>query len=268
MGRRLLELLAQNQLVKVFAVGQLSDPKIIEILGMEGGYDAVWLDNEHAGLTIAQVEHAARAARTVGLETFVRMAATDYASVMRQLEAGSDGIMAAQVRTKQEAENVVRWSKFYPQGFRGYNGSGVDGRYATMPPQEYVQKANAETFIVIQIENVEALADVEQIAAVPHIDVLFIGPADLSQSMGILGDWNNPQLWQAIERIAKAAHANNIHWAILPPNAEFAQRCVELGCRMLSLGLDTWIVQRGIRAFKKEYERHFEGFEAKSGGVV
>jgi 4-hydroxy-2-oxoheptanedioate aldolase len=257
MGRRLQEILAQNKLARVFAVGQLCDPKIIEILGMEGGYDAVWLDNEHAGLTIPQIESAARAARSAGLESFVRLAATDYASVMRQLEAGAGGIMAAQVRSAREVENVVRWAKFHPQGLRGFNGSGVDGRYGTIPPKEYVARANAETFIAIQIENVEAVAEVDQIAAVPHVDMLFIGPADLSQSMGILGDWTNPKLWQAIERVAKAARDHGIHWAILPLDAEFAKACVALGCRMLSLGLDTWVVQRGIRAFKKEFESSF-----------
>jgi 4-hydroxy-2-oxoheptanedioate aldolase len=257
MGRRLQELLAQDKVARVFATGQLCDPKIIEILGMEGGYDAVWLDNEHAGLSVAQIEHAARAARGVGLETFVRLAATDYASVMRPLEAGSGGIMAAQVRTTREVENVVRWAKFHPQGLRGFNGSGVDGRYATLAPKDYTARANAETFIAIQIENVEALDEVEQIAAVPHVDVLFIGPADLSQSMGILGEWTNPKLWQAIERVAKAARARGIHWAILPLDAEFANACVALGCRMLSLGLDTWMVQRGIRAFKEEFKTCF-----------
>lgn len=257
MGRRIQELLAQDKVVRVFAVGQLCDPKIIEIVGIEGGFDAVWLDNEHAGLPPTQIEQATRAARAVGLETFVRMAATDYAAVMRQLEAGAGGIMAAQVRSPREAEDVVRWSKFYPQGLRGFNGSGVDGRYGSLPAKEYVGKANAETFIAIQIEHIDAVDAVEEIAAVPHVDVLFIGPGDLSQSMGILGDWNNPKIWQAIERVAKAAHGHGIHWAILPPSADYARRCVDLGCRMLSLGLDTWVVQRGIRAFKQEFGEYF-----------
>ena len=216
MGRRLQELLSQDKVVRVFALGQLCDPKFIEILGNEGGYDGIWLDNEHAGLSIAQIENATRAARGVGLETFVRLACTDYATVMRQMEAGAGGIMAAQVRSAREVENIVRWAKFHPQGLRGYNGSGVDGRYGALAPKEYTEKANAETFIAIQIEHVDALNEVEQIAAIPNIDVLFVGPADLAQSMGILGQWNEPKLWQAFERVAKAAKANGIHWAILP----------------------------------------------------
>src|SRR4051812_20474465 len=100
MGRGLKDLLKQDKVARVFAVGQLCDPKIIEILGREGGYDGLWLDSEHAGLTSAQIEHATRAARGVGIDTFVRLAATDYASVMRALEAGAGGVMAAQVRDR------------------------------------------------------------------------------------------------------------------------------------------------------------------------
>jgi 4-hydroxy-2-oxoheptanedioate aldolase len=84
--------------------------------------------------------------------------------------------------------------------------------------------------------------------------VLFIGPADLSQSMGIPGEWEQPRLWQAYERVARAARDRHIHWAILPLNPAYAKRCVDLGCRMLSLGLDVWAFQRGLRAFQSEYE--------------
>ncbi len=253
MGAHLKELLSQNKLVRVFGLGQLCHPKIIEIVGYHGGFDAVWLDQEHAGLSIAQIEDGARAARGAGLDSFVRMAATDYATVMRALEAGAGGIMAAQVRSAREAEQIVRWSKFHPQGLRGVNGSGVDGRYGTLPMADYMRRANADTFVAIQIEHADAVAEVDKIAALKDVDVLFIGPADLGQSMGIIGDWNHPQLWLAFERVAKAARAHGIHWAILPPNLPYARRCVELGCRMLSLGLDTWAVQRGLAAFLKEF---------------
>src|SRR5688500_7869607 len=118
MGMLIKKLLSQNKLVKVFGLGQLCHPKIVEIIGFHGGYDAIWLDQEHAGVTNAQIEEATRAARGVGLDSFVRLAPTDYASVMRPLEAGAGGIMAAQVRSVQEAADVVRWCKFHPQGLR------------------------------------------------------------------------------------------------------------------------------------------------------
>jgi 2-dehydro-3-deoxyglucarate aldolase/4-hydroxy-2-oxoheptanedioate aldolase len=254
MGKRLKEQLAQGKLVRVFGMGQLCHRKIVEIIGQHGGYDAVWLDHEHAGISIAQIEQACLAARAVGLDSFVRLAPTDYAAVMRPLEAGAGGVMAAQVRSAAQAENVMQWSKFHPRGQRGVNGSGVDGRYATLPMPEYLRRANEDTFVAIQIEHAAAVDEVEKIAALKDVDVLFIGPADLGQSMGIIGDWDHPRIWQAIERVARAAKTNGVHWAILPRNATYAKRCVDLGCRMLSLGLDVWAVQRGLKAFLAEFE--------------
>jgi 2-keto-3-deoxy-L-rhamnonate aldolase RhmA len=259
MGKRLKELLASGKVVRVFGIGQLCSPKLVEIVGMHGGFDAVWLDQEHAALSTEQIEQASRAARATGLDSFVRLAATGYASVMQPLEAGAGGIMAAQVRSVKEAQDIVRWAKFHPLGVRGFNGTGLDGSYGTLPFREYMRRANDETFIAIQIENVDAVNDVEKIAAVPGIDVLFIGPADLSQSMGIPGDWDHPNLWQAIERVGKAARDRGIHWAILPANAEIARKCVTMDCRMLSLGLDVWSVQRGLLAFQEQYREYFVG---------
>lgn len=253
MGKRIKEMLAKDQLVRVFCTGQLCHPKIIEIIGFEGGFDAVWLDREHAGISTRQIEEGARAARGVGLDSFVRLAPTDYASVMRCLEAGAGGVMAAQVRGAAQARQVVEWSLFHPLGLRGVNGSGVDGRYATLGMANYFALANAETLVAIQIEHKDAVAEVEEIAAIRGVDLLFIGPADLGQSMGIVGDWNHPDIWKAIERVARAAQSSGIHWAILPPNPAYAKRCVDLGCAMLSIGIDIWTVQRGLRDFKKEF---------------
>lgn len=257
MGRRIKELLAQGKTARVFCTGQLCHPKLVEIVGCEGGFDAVWLDQEHAGLSIQQIEEAARAARGVGLDSFVRLAPTDYATVMRALEAGGGGVMAAQVRSARQAAQVVEWSLFHPLGLRGVNGSGVDGRYGTLGMKNYFEQANADTLVLIQIEHKDAVAEVDQIAALKGVDVLFIGPADLGQSMGIVGQWDHPDIWQAIERVARAARNHGIHWAILPPSVPYARRCVELGCRMLSIGIDTWVVQRGLRDFRKEFAEWF-----------
>ena len=253
MGALLKQRLQQGKLVHLFCAGQLCYPKIIEIVGQFGGYDAIWLDHEHGGLTIAQIEEGSRAARSVGLDSFVRMHAGDYATVMQMLEAGAGGVMAAQVRSAAEAADVVRWAKFHPQGLRGVNGTGVDGRYGTLPVLEYMKRCNAETFVSIQIERIEAVEEVEKIAAVPQVDVLFVGPADLGQSLGIPGEPEHPKLWAAIERVAKAAKAAGIHWAILPRDANVARRCIAMGCRMLLSGLDVWALQRGLKSIQAEF---------------
>jgi 2-keto-3-deoxy-L-rhamnonate aldolase RhmA len=257
MSGRLKALLRQGRVVRVFMMGQLCLPKLIEMVAWHGGFDAVWFDQEHAGLTVAQLEESARTARGSGLDCFVRLPATDYAAVMRPLEAGAGGVMASMIRSAREVENLLAWTKFHPRGLRGVNGSGVDGRYGAESADDYFRRANAETFVAVQIEHVDALEQVEQIAAVPDVDVLFIGPADLSQSMGIPGKWEHPRMWQAVERVAAAAAANQVTWAILPRDAGHARRCVEMGCRMLSLGIDTQVFRYGLKAIQGQFAEFF-----------
>jgi 2-keto-3-deoxy-L-rhamnonate aldolase RhmA len=257
MSLRLKALLAQNRVVRVFLMGQLCSPKLVEMVAWHGGFDAVWFDQEHAGLTTPQIEDAARAARGSGLDCFVRLPATDYAAVMRPLEAGAGGIMASMVRSVHEVENLLAWTKFHPRGQRGVNGSGVDGRYGSEPADDYYRRANAETFVAVQIEHIDAVEQVERIAAVPDVDLLFVGPADLSQSMGLPGEWQHPRVWQAVERVANAGRANNVPWAILPADAAHARRCVELGARMLSLGFDTRAFRKGLQVIQDEFAEFF-----------
>jgi 2-dehydro-3-deoxyglucarate aldolase/4-hydroxy-2-oxoheptanedioate aldolase len=257
MASRLKQALADGRLVRVFALGQLCHPKLVEMVGLAGGFDAVWLDQEHAGISIAQIETSALAARAHGLDSFVRLAPTDYATVMRPLEAGAGGVMAAQVRSARQAEDALTWAKFAPRGQRGVNGTGADGGFGTIPAADYFRRANEDTFVAIQIEHRDAVAEVERIAAMPDVDVLFVGPADLAQSMGLGAEWDHPKLWDAIARVAAAAKSAGTHWAILPPNAGYARRCVDLGCRMLSLGLDVWAFAKGLRAFQADYAEFF-----------
>jgi 2-dehydro-3-deoxyglucarate aldolase/4-hydroxy-2-oxoheptanedioate aldolase len=230
---------------------------LVEIIAGQGGFDAVWLDQEHVGLTIGQIEAASRAGRAAGIDTFVRLNATDYATVMRPLEAGAGGIMASMVRSAAQGEQIVSWAKFHPRGLRGVNGTGVDGRYGTMPSAEYFARANAESFVALQIEHIDAVNDIEAIAAIPDVDVLFVGPADLSQSMGLPGQWEHPRMLEALEKVARASASNKVAWAILPRDAAHARRCVEMGCRVLSLGIDVWFFQRGIKAYKQEFAEFF-----------
>src|SRR5262249_9008374 len=142
MAGRLKGLLKQDRVLKVFALGQFCSPKLVELVGFLGGFDAVWFDQEHVGLTLPQIEEAARAARAVGLDNFVRLPATDYAAVMRPLEAGAGGVMASMVRSVGEVENLLKWAKFHPRGMRGVNGTGADGRYGLTPVLDYFRIAN------------------------------------------------------------------------------------------------------------------------------
>jgi 2-dehydro-3-deoxyglucarate aldolase/4-hydroxy-2-oxoheptanedioate aldolase len=259
MGARLKQLLQQDRLIHVYGLGQLLGPKFVEIIALHGGFDAVWFDIEHAGVTTSQIEQASLAARAHGLDSFVRLTPTDYASMMRPLEAGAGGVMAAQVRSAVQTEEIIRWVKFHPRGLRGYNGLGVDGEYGRLGTREYIEKANLETFVAIQIEHFEAVDDIDRIAAVPDVDVLFLGPADLSQSMGMPGEWERPEMWRAIERVASAAKRNGIHWALVPKDVAYARRCVELGCKMLCVGFDASTIWAGLQATQRQFAEFFPG---------
>lgn len=257
MGKKIKDRLAEGRFVRLFGLGQVFHPKLVEILGEHGGYDGLWLDHEHSGLTLPQLEWAVLAARNYGLDHFVRMPAVDYASVMRPLEAGVGGVMFSMIRDAEHAERAVRWAKFHPRGERGLNGSNRDGRFSLMPIDEYVAKANAETFVGIQLETANAIEQAAAIAAIPDVDLLFVGPADLSQVLGVPGQFEHPKCLAAIERIAGICRDAGKPWGIVPRGADYARRMAALGCRMFVFGFDHHAMHEGVRAFQARYADFF-----------
>jgi 2-dehydro-3-deoxyglucarate aldolase/4-hydroxy-2-oxoheptanedioate aldolase len=247
---RIKDILAADRVVRVASMSPFIGAALTEMLALHGGFDALWLDHEHGGVSLAAVEETARAAEAAGLDTFVRLAATDYATVMRFLEVGAGGVMAAQVRTADEVEQIVGWVKFPPRGRRGLNGGNRDGRYGLTPLAEYTAQANRDSFVAIQIENDEALANVEAIAAVPDVDLLLIGPADLSSFLGLTGQFDHPKMLAAYDRIADACASAGKHWGIVPIGPELTMRLVARGCRLLAVASDVGIIHLGIRAAK------------------
>jgi 4-hydroxy-2-oxoheptanedioate aldolase len=254
---RIKSMLNEGKVVRVFGSGQLLSPKLIEIVGEHGDFDALWLDLEHGGLTMKDIELATMAARSYGLDHFVRLPATDYAAVMRPLEAGAGGVMISMVRSASEAEQAVRWAKFWPTGERGLNGGNRDGRFGLTPLFEYTTLANANTFVGIQVETAGALGSVSEIAAIPDVDLLFVGPSDLSQVLGVTGDFENPRCLQAIETIARACADARKAWGVFSRGPEYATRMRSWGCQLFVLAADIHVVHAGIRSFKERYAPFF-----------
>lgn len=250
-------LLATDKLIRVFCSGRLVHPVSLQLFGLAGGYDGFWLDAEHAGISTDQITMAALVGRACGLGSFVRMPVTNYAAVTQAFESGVDGVMAAQVGSAAEAEKFVTWAKFAPRGMRGLNTQGADANFTHKTQAELARDANRDHFVAIQIETLGALEQADEIAALADVDLLFIGPADLSQALGVLGQPEHESVWAAIDRVAQACKRHGKAWGIVPAGPSYADRCVEKGCRMVTFGSDIMAMRLGVQAVKTMYASQF-----------
>lgn len=253
MSRTFKQMLATSEVMRVFCMARIFHPMIIDVIGRNGGFHGFWFDQEHAGATTEQIAMAALAARANNMDMIVRMPPSGYWQVTQCLEAGAGGVMAAQIQSAEHARQFISWCKFAPEGTRGLNSSGCDGHYTLKPQGRFILDANCEQVVVIQIETVGALQEVEQIAALPGVDMLFVGPSDLSLALGVVGEFHHEKLWQAIERIAAACRSAGITWGCVSPDAAFAQRAIELGCRMPSVCNEVILLRRGIESVKSAF---------------
>lgn len=254
---RTKEKLARGEVVRYAALGRVMHHNVINMIGFSGGFDGLWLDHEHVGFSMENLEIATAVARSQNLDCFVRIAPTDYALVTKCLEAGAGGVMAAMIYSAEQAEEFVRWSKFAPRGNRGLNVSGFDGHFTLLPMAKFTQEANQNHFVAIQIETLSAVECVEDIAAIDGVDLLFVGPSDLSQALGVTGEFMHPKCQEAIDKVAAACRKYNKPWGAVTPNPEHCEMLHSKGCRMLSMTNDSRIVQAGLNAVKTNFAKLF-----------
>lgn len=253
MVEKLKKRLLSGERLDVFSVGRMFHPNIVHFLGMQGDFDGFWIDVEHGGLTVRDIESAVAAGLAHGLESFVRIPPTDYATVTRCFESGASGVMAAQIVSAEQAEEFVSWSKFYPRGRRGLNSLGYDGWFGSTSLAEFAERANRETFVAIQIETAQAVEEVESIARIDGADLLFVGPSDLSQAMGVIGDFTHQKCLEAIDRIAAACRAHAKPWGAVTPNPAYAAMLIEKGCTLISATNDVKLVSFGLEAYRETF---------------
>ena len=228
-------------------------PAIVEMMGMIG-FDCLWLGNEHLYADISVIDHMVLAARATGMDTMIRRTMAGYDDLLQPLEMGVHGFMIPRVRSVEYIKQVVSYVKFPPEGRRGLDGVNADADFGLVPLEEYLERANRETFIVAQIEDVEALAIIEEVAALPGVDVVFIGHGDLALSMGIPGQVRDEKVQQAIGRVAGACATHGKHAGIPAKDPDDARALMAKGFRFFTIGGDYSFVRRGLEAARAGFE--------------
>jgi 4-hydroxy-2-oxoheptanedioate aldolase len=238
--------LARGQPISVIAPGHTS-PSLVEYLATLG-FDAVFLDGEHGAASWEDTENMIRAAELGGATPICRVDANAAAVITRTLDRGAGGIQVPHINTRGEAEQAVRFAKYAPLGERGWAG----GRAAYgVEAVAYAAHANAETMLVVMLEEMEALDNLDEILRVDHIDAFFVAPGDLAQSMGFPGEMDHPRVVAAIDAaVARIKAAGRAAGVLTTPQT--LGKYLELGAMFLYTGLPN-LVAPGVR----EYLAHF-----------
>ena len=229
------------------------DPGIIEMVGLIG-FDCVWLCREHLWFNDETLANMVLAARSTGMDSMVRIERYNNFSALKPLEMGTKGIMAPHIVTAEQAKKVVRAMRFYPIGRRGIDGVNADSGWMSIEFRKYLKFSNRETFIALQIEDPEAIDNLEEIASIPGYDILFVGPGDLGVSMGIPGDLENKEIWNVIKKVGKIANKYGKFAGTVSIYPERAKRLLDLGYLFLTAGADIIFLRESFLKLKSEYE--------------
>jgi len=205
------------------------------------GYDAIWLDLEHRAMDDREVQSLLAFCRAFDIDCMLRPPTTERTRLYRYLEDGASGFMIPFASDREIAQKVVEAAKFPPLGNRGLDGAGLDGDYgleAWAEDSTYIDNANKETFIVAQIETPEAVAKADEVAAVPGIDALLVGTADLGLRLGACPRPDIANLEGAIERVVGAARRHGKAWGVAAGSTEDLRRYRQMGAQILPWGGD------------------------------
>jgi 2-keto-3-deoxy-L-rhamnonate aldolase RhmA len=243
---------------------QIGHPAAAEVLA-GAGFDWVCVDMEHGAIDL---ETAAGLFRTLAAFDTVavgRLPANDPVWIHRVLDAGAQGLVVPMVNTAEEAQRAVREAKYPPEGVRGFGYSRANAYGADFT--RYVRDANENVPVIVQIEHERAVANLEAIAAVRGVDGLFIGPYDLSGSMGLTGQFEHPRVRAALERFLSvcrgAGKAAGMH--LVHPDEDAIRKCLAEGYTLVALGTDAVFLHETASRHVQAFSRRTQAPAAPSG---
>ncbi|MEW5860172.1 MAG: aldolase/citrate lyase family protein [Cyanobacteriota bacterium] len=224
-------------------------PAFIEICG-HAGFDFAVIDMEHGALNTLVAEDLCRAADCVGLAPIIRIRKNDAPQIQRALDIGSAGVQVPQIETQSDAADVVRGAKYSPLGSRGLSFYTRAGVYAAAGTQ-ITNQLNEESLIVIHVEGIRGVENIEEIVSVPHIDVIFLGPYDLSQSLGIPGQVQDSRVIELMQKCVTTIRNAGKAVGTFTDNPETAKQWIDAGVQYITLGVDVGIFLRACEALVK-----------------
>jgi len=220
----------------------------------KAGFDAIWLDAEHNTWDRRELQRMISLHHLANIDCIVRTGSRNATELYHLLEDGATGLMIPLVNTPEDAAALANAVKFPPLGQRGLDGASVDNNFYLDGTATYPADANNETFLMVQIESPESLANIDAIAATPGVDGLFIGPGDLSLRLECPPDWTHPKMTGAEDAVAAAAAKHHIAWGRPAGNAEQISRIATKGGRLIAHGSDFGSVMSMLPNFAKTLE--------------
>jgi len=218
----------------------LGSPDIVEIVA-HAGYDFLVIDTEHGPMSVESTVHLLRASEVQGVPGIVRVTNAGDTTILRSLDIGAAGVQIPQINSAEEAEAVVEASHYHPLGRRGLAMPRA-AAYGALSVREYFQQSHEQTLVIAQCESVEGLANLEEVAKVPGIDVIFLGPFDLSHSLGIPGEVNDPRIKEAERTLVDVCEKNGKAAGIFAVNGEAGRQRILQGFRYVTIATDSLLL--------------------------
>jgi 4-hydroxy-2-oxoheptanedioate aldolase len=239
------KLLAGETVIGCFV--RYAEPSLAEFVALQG-WDFLVFDGEHGTLEPREVEDLCRATEVRGVTPIARVPTNQQHLLLRYLDTGIQGVHVPWVNSAADADTAVRGVKYGPRGIRGLAGTRASDWGMSVPLGEYTAQANRETLVVIHIETLEAVNSIEDYVAIDGIDVLFLGPTDLSQSIGVPGQIQHPDVVAAMERVAEVVVGSEKSLGLFAGTMEMARAWRERGARYITTGTDGFLRQ-GMNAY-------------------
>jgi len=241
--------LKKNNLKKALQDGKVAlgpflkftDSAVVEIMGF-AGFDFVIIDGEHGPISIESAQNMVRAAETANITSVIRVSNNDESLILRALDIGAQGIEIPQVNSESDAIQAVKSVKYSPQGERGVCRYVRAANYSSMDKFKYFKYANEETMIIAHIEGVDGINNLDEILSVPGIDVIFIGPYDLSQSLGIPGEVNNLLVTEKMKEVILKCKKSKVAVGTFADDVETAKSWISLGVQYMAFSVDVGIL--------------------------